>query len=329
MSNRYGHLPSVIGEFAEIPFVYRKICFPLPAVEMRLADEVDARWYEVGFTCNGRLTGDATTGWVDAAGEISWRLQSSDNLTTWLEDEMLDCAVTDTENFDGTWTYWARRQFPLYWKSVIIDLTVGTDRYGKSITGITLFQTPITSGMSYPYAMPSQAADLQADLRAAGYTGTLVTTSSGTLTASAKNYLSDGTKVLVVTQSGADVTSVRPYDGSTISLPAYPYTMPGSRAALQSALRANGYPGAVVMLRQDPWEIFIPDRPATGQVRDITVHITPDDPFPGYDMFGNSVGEVSTANQTGGSGNVRSVGLTSLAEANRAFFRLKMEGTPI
>ncbi len=328
MSNPYGNLPSVMGEFAEIPFVYRDLCGPQPPVMTRQVDEAAATWYEFGFTAPSELVGNATTGWEDAPGEISWKIQSSETLTEWAEDEMIDATVTAIDNLDGTVTYWSRWTVPLVWKYVMIDLTVGTDRYGKSITGISIFQTAV-SLPNYPYAMPSQAAALQTDLRAAGYTGALVTTSSGPLTAKAKNHISSGITGFSVTMSGANVTAVTPYGGSAISLPSYPYAMPGSRATLQTDLRANGYTGAVVMLHQDPWQIFLPDLDEELRVRDITLTITPNDPFPGFDFGGNSIGEQSTTGVAGTPSNTRSPLGAPLREGQRGFFRVNRTPLPI
>lgn len=327
-SSPYGRAPQTMGEFSDV-VAYRQICDPVPSMEGRTVLETDAFWYEVGFVAPELLSGDATAGWVDAAGEISWTLQSSEDLATWADDEMIDAAVTGIDNLDGTFTFWARRIVPLYWIDVVVDMTVGTDRQGKSITGITLFGAAVTTGMSYPYAMPADAADLQTDLRAAGYTDATVTTSSGTLVAKVRNHLSTGTRGLEVTMSGATVTAVAEYGGSTISLPSYPYTMPGSRATLQTDLRANGYAGAVVMLYQDPWEIFLPDRDASGQARDISLAISPGDPYPEYDFYGAYVGEAPAATVNGGFSNVRDPSLNPLLEAGKCFFRLKRHSLPI
>lgn len=328
MSNPYGNVPGVTGEFLDVPFVYRQICEPLPAPETRVVEATEAEWCEFGFVAGEELTGNAADGWVDAAGEVSWKIQSSVDLVNWSETEMADAAVTGIDNLDGTFSYWARRAVPLVWNDIMIDLTIGSDRYGKSITDLTLFQTAI-SLPNYPYAMPSEAAALQADLRAAGYTGATVTSSSASLVARVKNHISTGTTGLVVTMSGADVTAVNFYGDPAISLPGYPYTMPADRAALQTDLRANGVTGAVVMLYQDPWQIFLPNRIAVGRVRDISLTIDPGDPFPSYDFFGNYQGEAPANSVTGTSGNVRTPAGAPLLEAPRCFFRVVRRGLPI
>jgi hypothetical protein len=329
MSNPYGNLPGVMGEFAEIPFVYRRICDPTPPPVMtRRVSDSAGEWFEFGFTAPEELTGNAATGWTNAAGEISWEIEASETLTTWAEDEMVDAAVTGIEHVNGTVTYWSRWTVPRLWKYVMIDVTAGSDRYGKSITAISLFQTEV-SLPNYPYAMPSQAAALQTDLRAAGYTGALVTTTSGTFTAKVRNHLSDGTRmVLAVTMSGANVTVVSS-EGSAISLPSYPYAMPSSRATLQTDLRAAGYAGAVVMLYQDPWEILLPDLETELGNRGFTLTITPADPYPFWDFFGVYQGDNPATVVAGAPSNTRSPAGTPLREAVRGFFRIKRTSLPI
>ena len=328
MSNPYGSLPGVVGEFLDVPFVYRKICDVLPTPEVREAEDSLAFWFEFGFTAPSELVGDSAAGWLDAAGEISWKIQSSDDLLTWADDEMIDCATTAIDNLNGTFTYWSRRVVPRLWKAVMIDLTVGTDRHGKSITGLEIFGVAVPD-LNYPYAMPSQAATLQTDLRAAGYTGAVVSTSSGTLVAKAKNHVSTGTVGLVVTMSGNNVEAVNFYGGGAISLPSYPYTMPGSRASLQTDLRANGAPGAVVMLYKDPWSIFLPDRDASANARSIVLTISPGDPFPAYDFYGVYQGEAPANVELGTPSNTRSPLGAPLLESVRAFFRVCRLSLPI
>ena len=328
MSSPYGSLPSVTGEFQDVPFVYRQICDELPQPVSRVADETDGLWFEFGFTAPEELVGNAETGWTDQAGEISWKIEASNDLLEWVDDEMVDCAVTAIDNMDGTFTYWSRRVVPLVWREVMVDMTVGSDRYGKSITAIELFRTAV-SLPNYPYAMPSQASQLQTDLRAAGFTDATVTTTTGTLRVGIRNHISSGTNGLMVTMSGANVTAVAPYRGSTISLPSYPYAMPSAQATLQTDLRANGYGGAVVMLYKDEWEIFIPDLDAEFRTRDITLTISPGDPFPVYDFYGSYQGLNSAAAVAGEPSNTRSRDGEPYRESPKAFFRVKRTSIPI
>lgn len=160
---------------------------------------------------------------------------------------------------------------------MLVDEVLVCDRYGKSITGITLFRSAV-SLPNYPYAMPSQASALQTDLRAAGYTGATVSSTSAALTAEIYNHTVAGRRLLSVTHSGASVTAVTPYGASAISLPSYPYALPSQAATLQADLRTAGYSGAVVMLYKDPWTITLPNLSADAHTREFFVEFTPDDP---------------------------------------------------
>jgi hypothetical protein len=100
--------------------------------------------------------------------------------------------------------------------------------------------------------------------------------------------------------------------------------MPAARATLQTHLRAAGFSGAVVMIYDDPWTITLPDVPATGTVRDFGVNITPGDPYPHWDFFGNYLGEAPAAYVPGSFGNTRDPVGNPLSESARGFARLRI-----
>ena len=123
--------------------------------------------------------------------------------------------------------------------------------------------------------------------------------------------------------SGSNVTDVS-NRGSTIPL-SYPYSMPSQRAALQSALAAAGYSGAVVKLYDDEWDVFIPDLDTILDDREFKLTITPEDPYPLWDFFGNYLGLQPDNIVPGDFENLRATtGLASVEEANRDFARLKI-----
>jgi len=206
------------------------------------------------------------------------------------------------------------------WQEIMIDLTATSARYGKSITGLTIYGAPV-SLPNYPYDMPSEAAQLQTDLRANGYPGAIVSSIAAPLSVGVRNCTPGLAKILPVTLSGSSVTAVMD-DGVMIPLPGYPYAMPGQRAALQDSLRSAGKSGAVVRLFGDAWTLFLPNRPAVGQVRYFHVTFTPGDPYPYWDTFGVYQGELADNISTGSSGNVRTPAGDPLAEAPKAFARV-------
>ncbi len=84
----------------------------------------------------------------------------------------------------------------------------------------------------------------------------------------------------------------------------------------------------MITLHQDTWTIFIPDHPAVGNVRDVSVTYSPGDPFPFWDFFGAYQGEAPGDSATGSGGNVRTPGGDPLTEAGKGFARLGFVPAP-
>lgn len=291
----------------------------LGPVPHRIVSAVEATWFEFAWSSNELLTGTAATGWTDARGLVTVTPKVSEDLATWTS-QVIDAPGSPELQGDGSYLYWVRGTVPLYWEQTLCDFTLASNRYGKSVTSISLLGVAI-SLPGYPYALPAQKAALQADLRTAGYAGATVTSSTAAISVQVRNHISTGTATLQVTMSGANVTAVAPVNGTTISLPGYPYAMPSQQATLQAALRTAGYAGAVVMLFGDPWQIFIPDRLVTGNLRPFNAEITPGDPYPGYDFFGAYVGIVPATGLVGTQINTRTPAGLPLEERKKQFGR--------
>lgn len=300
----------------------------LPQLDYRMAEDSTGFWLEVGFDSPEVLVGSAASGWHDARDFCRISLQQSTDLQTWQAGMFGDCPGSPTDDGDGGWMYWSRAAVPAYWQEVMVDLTATTTLWGKSITGLSALGVAI-SLPGYPYAMPAAAATLQAHLRTAGFTGATVTSSAGTLGAVIHNYTPSSTQLLHAAMTGSNVTAVS-WAGATIPLTGYPYAMPSQQAALQAALRSAGYDGAVVVLTQDTWMIVLPDRLTTGMIRQFIVSITPGDPSPVLDMYGNYVGLNSADIVTGSSGHLRDPAGAPLLEAGKQFARMAVtRGTGI
>jgi hypothetical protein len=298
---------------------------PVPVygtTESRMTLDAVAHWFEFGFRIDAALTGNAGAGWTDAGNYVRLEIQYSTDLVNWSMGKFLPAPVPVVDLGSGVFEYWGRCTVPEHWEDIMIDLAATSDRYGKTITAISVFRSFITLP-NFPYDMPSEAGQLQTDLRAAGYAGATVTSVAAPLVASAKNHTVNGTANFVLTQVGTNVTAVS-LGGSPVSLPGFPYSMPTQRAALQAALVTAGYSGAVVMLAADTWEIFLPDRIADGTNREFSLTISPSDPFPYWNFYGNYQGLNPNNIIQGISFNVRTPAGEPLQEANRAFARLKI-----
>lgn len=290
-----------------------------------MVDDTVGSWLEVELTFPAGWHGSAATGYsgpLQAGGESArFGLQFSTDLAAWTAAGWEDSPGSAAETLgDGRRRFYARyAAAPKWYFSVLVDLTLTCDRYGKSITAVSVLGADV-SLPGFPYAMPADAGDLQADLRAEGFTGAVVSTTSAALSVGISNHTPDGRQRLTPTLSGANVTGVS-FAGSAVSLPAFPYAMPGSRATLQTHLRSAGFDGAVVMLFDDPWSIFLPDL-AAGAMRPFSVTIDPGDPFPTWDFFGNYNGLSPATAANGEFGNVRTPTGAPLVEHGTGFARL-------
>jgi|GEM_PF-4636977 len=290
-----------------------------------IVEDEAATWFELEIILPGNFTGNPADGWTD--GNMRLGLFFSENLTSWVSGGWIASPGKTTETLgDGRNKHFARYSpTPLFWKAVMIDLTLNSNRYGKGITGLEIYQTPV-SLPNFPYDMPSEAAQLQADLRAAGYTGAVISSVAAPLSVGITNHLPSGPRTLQHTMSGASVTDIR-YKGVTVPLPGYPYAMPSQRAILQTHLRSAGKSGAVVRLYGDVWTLFLPNRLASGTVRDISVVFSPGDPYPNFNLYEEYVGEAPANREIGSSDNVRTPSGAPLRETLKGFARIGFANT--
>lgn len=296
---------------------------PLPQMDHRMVLDTDGYWFEVGFQSPEELTGNAADGWTDPREYCVIRLQNSLDLVTWDVGNFEDCPGSPEEQMDGSWIYWSRATIPNYWRTVLVDFTSTSDRYGKEITAITLMEASV-SLPNFPYAMPADAATLQTDLRAEGFTDATVTVTSAGITASGRNHTVRGVSDLIITQSGGSVTGVATTYSGAVSLPSFPYSLPTEAADLQDDLRTAGVTGAVIRLHADEWEIVLPDQAASDQIRDFELTIDPGDPFPLWYFFGTYVGLRPDDEVLGDFSNVRTPSGDPLVEAGKQFVRMEI-----
>ncbi len=309
--------------------VFRDPDYALPVLGHEMVNDTDALWFEVAFISPSLLTGNATDGWTWSNGQhsLALRIEMSTDLLIWTTGDVEDAAGSPA-TVTGGYEYKARTTVPAYWNSVLVDFVLSSTRGGKDITAMEITGTPL-SLPNFPYSMPADAATLEADLVAEGFTGSTVATTAAPWTVSIRNYTPGTSVAMVATHSGETVTAVAPPGGgSAISLPGYPYALPGDRADLQADLVTAGYTGAVVQLLNDLWAIHVPDVAAGGQNRLIAVTVDPGDPFPIWDaLSGSYLGLAPNTGIQGTYSNVRTPGGDPLLEAGRQFARLRVTRT--
>lgn len=287
-----------------------------------IEEDSAGRWFEMEVDLPDTFTGDAEEGWTD--GVIRVGLHWSDNLTAWLGagNGWIDAPGKSPLSLGGgRKRFYARYETSAVIRfSALIDQRLTTSRHGKSITACRVFNAAV-SLPNFPYEMPADAAQLQTDLRAAGYTGATVSTATGGWSAKIGDYNVAKT-TFVPTWSGSDITALTAgFGGSSVSLPNFPYTMPGDEAQLEADLEAAGYDYPQVTLYKDEWEVFLPDLNSTGTERRFEFDITPADPVQLWTFNGLPNGIRYQTLLSGTPENIRVSG-TEVSESLRAFARL-------
>jgi hypothetical protein len=329
---------------AMVPYVIRggkivhaKNPIPLDECAFRLVADAEGEWFEFGFLSAHDLDGNATDGFTDPANYIRLVPQVSHDLINWTDNAFIPCptgAVVD--NLDGTFWYWCRSTWAKWQKNAILDFDLRSTRGKKSITALSLLGANI-SLPNFPYDVDTEMPQLQADLRAAGYTDAVASYSAAAYTVEImRHYLQYDTngvafyqpERLPVTYDGETVTEVRTHDTNTlISLPSYPYALPAQAAQLQTDLVAAGQSGSVVRLFGGEWRIYLPNRTtaASNVVRNLKATFTPNDQFPRWSQEGSYQGLTADNTVTVPYSNMRNLAGVSVVDASvRQFARLKL-----
>jgi hypothetical protein len=152
-------------------------------LEVRIAEEDGEngieKWFEVGFNVEADIwTGNAAAGFNDRAGLYRLDLMWSEDLENWSYGKFSDCADSPLSMEDGTYDLWARSCYPIdsQIKTGVMFIESCMDDRRQPFTALTINSTVIALP-NFPYHMPADAAQLQTDLRAAGWSGSTVAAS--------------------------------------------------------------------------------------------------------------------------------------------------------
>lgn len=149
-----------------------------PTLEYRMTNDGGEQFFEVAFTSGELLNGSAAEGWQDVRGYLDFKLQQSEDLIQWHEGLFVDAPGSPEDMPDGSFRYWSRCIYPVNSTIKTGQMRAtgpgGNDLRNGPFTALTLGGV-VQSLPGFPYAMPTDAARLQADLRAIGWTGATVT----------------------------------------------------------------------------------------------------------------------------------------------------------
>lgn len=220
--------------------------------ESVVLDDTANKFFVIHWLMDEEMTGSVEDGFTHPSdSRLTFVVERSEDLVTWTTDFLNVAAPED--QMDGTWLY--KAQSPVLVASVaktgLLTLSQPTpDPRANPITGITLGDVSLTGLPNYPYQLPDDAAQLETDLVAEGYTGATVT-----------DLASNAWWVLTthhgIRQNGTTVSSIT-IMGEVQDLPNYPYSIPADNAQLITDLTGLGW-ADVAVVQQYGWEIEVPD----------------------------------------------------------------------
>lgn len=178
----------------ESEFVFGMGCQLLPKLPIkiwglcatRVVLDAGESWFEFGFRLSADLLGDATTGWTDADGFFRIDAEWSRDLITWTGGKFVPAPVPVVTLAGGQKQYWSRAIHPRdsAIKTGQIFNASGVNGWSGDARNNPFTSIVIAGAVqalpNYPYTMPTDAAKLQTDLRAAGWPGTVVEASDNT-----------------------------------------------------------------------------------------------------------------------------------------------------
>jgi len=146
------------------------------------------KWFEVGIPVANTddWTGNASAGWTTLHGMFGLVLWWSEDLVHWAVGKYTSVGTTsDTIDGEACTVYWCRSMYPndsAITTAALVLQSGGSDYAGdirnNPLTALTINGVVQSSGFSFPYTMPDDAARLQADLRSAGFASAAVSATS-------------------------------------------------------------------------------------------------------------------------------------------------------
>jgi hypothetical protein len=234
-------------------YYYRRDVFePLMGnAEAVIVDDSANLFFELHFVVDSVLDGSVEAGFTHPDdARLGFTVERSEDLQTWFTDMVTSGTVED--QMDGTWLYKARS--PVLVNSVtktgqlVLDFPT-PNPLANPLTGVTIGDVPL-SLPNFPYDMPADAAVLEADLVAAGFTGATVTDLMSGRYWVTTTYFQAG-----LMASPVDRVVIR---SAALALPNFPYTIPGDEALLIADLEDLGW-ADVAVVYQGGYRIEIPD----------------------------------------------------------------------
>jgi hypothetical protein len=252
-------------------------------------DDTENKFFELHWLMDEEMTGSVEDGFTHPEdSRLTFVVERSEDLETWTPDFLNVAAPED--QMDGTWLYKARSPMLVGSVTKTGQLTLSRPRpdpRSNPLTSITIADVELTLP-NYPYDMPADAATLQADLIAEGFTGATVTD------------LSAGAYWVTVTDYAAPLPASPVnrilIDNTEQDLPNFPYAIPGDEAQLIADLEDLGWTDVAIVF-QGGYEIEIPNVESSTDYN--VAHRVEWTPYLVENSFGDLVNSVGQASFSG------------------------------
>lgn len=175
----------VMGEESEFVFGQGTQLFPNLPVEIygvcgtRIVSDAGEKWFEFSYRIDHSMSGNTAAGWTDAGNYFRIEPEWSLDLVNWSMGKFIPAPVPVVDLGGGKFEYWSRAINPQ--DSAVKSGAIS----GSNTSGDTRnngFTSLVIAGVSqalpnFPYDMSvaGKSAQLQADLRALGWTGAICT----------------------------------------------------------------------------------------------------------------------------------------------------------
>lgn len=150
--------------------------------ESRVVSHAGERWFEFGFRVDAALTGNGATGWTDAASYLQLEPQWSPDLVNWSMGKFVPAPAPVVDLGGGIFEYWSRALNPqdsAIKTGSLVASNISGDVRNNGFTALVI--AGVSQALpNFPYDMTvaGTAAQLQADIIALGWAGTVVTGST-------------------------------------------------------------------------------------------------------------------------------------------------------
>jgi hypothetical protein len=164
--------------FPNLPVPIYGVC------DARVVSDAGEKWFEFCYRMDAIMSGNAGAGWTDDGSYFRLEPQWSPDLVAWSMGKFIPAPVPVVDLGGGFYEYWARAINPqdsAVKSGAITVSNAGGDSRNNGITSLVIAGvSQALANFPYDMSVAGKSAQMQADIRALGWTGAIVTGSTAT-----------------------------------------------------------------------------------------------------------------------------------------------------